>query len=78
MCAGCQQLVPLVRTTLVGQRRLLRCPHCDLVREWLLSTGGELIDLGARHDEHAEDLARLSDGRPLVVADIVGVPRRSA
>lgn len=77
VCSGCDHLVPLRRTTQVGNRRSLRCPRCEMVREWLLSSGGELIDLGARHEQHAEELARLHDGRPLVVADILAAARRS-
>ena len=56
---------------------MLRCPHCDLVREWVLSGSGELIDLGARRDPHAEELAVLHNGAPLFVSDIVASPRRT-
>lgn len=71
VCSGCDRLIPLRETSQVGQRRTLRCSHCQLVREWFVSGSGDLIDLGARQDPYAEALSRLRDGRPLLVADIL-------
>lgn len=71
VCSGCDRLVPLSETRQLGRRRTLRCGHCQLVREWFVTGTGDLVDLGARVDPHAEGLARLRDGRPLLVADIL-------